>query len=169
MTELSALTCGGCGARLSVTGAPKFVDCRFCGASLRVNRTESAITTEVLEGVGQLGAEVADLRKSDRLQALDTEWEGRRAWYRAQTKLDLDTIRRQSTIGAVALTLPMLVLLVFLLQLKGIDGIGLGEVTVVVVGVVGGFWVHRANHRLADRYDGELATYRAKRRAIEEE
>jgi hypothetical protein len=167
--ELSALTCGGCGARLSVAGAPKFVDCRFCGASLRVNRTESAITTEVLERVEELGAEVADLRKSDRLQALDMEWEGRRAWYRSQSKFDLDKVRSQSTFAAVGIMLPMLVLFLFMVNLKGLGRLGFGEILIVLVGVVGGSLVHHFNHRFADRYDRELAEYREKRRAIEEE
>jgi hypothetical protein len=169
MEELAALTCGGCGARLSVAGTPTFVDCRFCGASLRVVRTESAITTEVRERVEELGAEVADLRKADQLQAVDAEWAERRAWFRSQSRLDLAKIRSHASLAALGFAVPGLVLLAFMVHLKGVGGLDFASLAIVVMMTGGGWLVRFTNHRLADRYDAELAAYQAKRRAIEED
>jgi len=54
------------------------VDCRFCGTSLRIVRTDSAIFTEVHEAVKAIGAEVSGLRKESKLRALDERWQKKR-------------------------------------------------------------------------------------------
>jgi hypothetical protein len=61
-----------------IKGTPNFVDCRFCGTSLRIVRTESAIFTEVNEAVKAISAEVSDLRKESKLRALDERWQKKR-------------------------------------------------------------------------------------------
>jgi cbb3-type cytochrome oxidase subunit 3 len=61
-----------------IKGTPNFVDCRFCGTSLRIVRTESAIFTEVHEAVKAISAEVSDLRKESKLRALDERWQKKR-------------------------------------------------------------------------------------------
>lgn len=72
--ELKKITCDGCGAALSITGEPNFIDCRFCGASLRVVRNETATFTEVRKQIDALGGEVARLRRDARLRAIDDDW-----------------------------------------------------------------------------------------------
>jgi len=72
--ELKKITCDGCGAALSITGEPNFIDCRFCGASLRVVRNETATFTEVRKQIDALGGEVARLHKEARLRAIDDDW-----------------------------------------------------------------------------------------------
>lgn len=68
------ITCNHCGAALAIKGTPNYVDCRFCGTSLRIVRTASAIFTEVREEVKAIGAEVSGLRKESKLRALDERW-----------------------------------------------------------------------------------------------
>jgi hypothetical protein len=72
------LTCDNCGAALVVSGQPNFVDCRYCEASLRVVRTESATFTEVREQLDALDEQVSDLRKAGKLRQLDAEWHAKR-------------------------------------------------------------------------------------------
>lgn len=75
--ETSKVACNGCGAALAISGSPQFVTCRFCGASLRIVRTESAVFTELREEVKEIRDEVRELRRESKLRALDDEWETR--------------------------------------------------------------------------------------------
>lgn len=72
--ESKKITCDHCGAVLTIEGTPKFVDCRYCGTSLRIVRTDSATFTEVRKAVKAIDARVSGLQKESKLRALDDHW-----------------------------------------------------------------------------------------------
>ncbi|OJY30486.1 MAG: hypothetical protein BGO98_27620 [Myxococcales bacterium 68-20] len=163
--ELQKITCGGCGASLSLSGEPKFVDCRFCGASLRVVRNESAVFTEVQERVEALGDEVAELRKDADLRALEDRW--------AATQRELSGYDRRGRL--MRPTRGFAVFIMAACLLCGIPGIVSAIITqrnvfaplgftffVLMFGVVrgGGTW------RQATRYEEAERAYLEERRAL---
>lgn len=75
--ETSKVACNGCGASLAITGSPQYVTCRFCRASLRIVRTDSAVFTELREQVEEIRDEVRALRRASELRDLDDAWESR--------------------------------------------------------------------------------------------
>ena len=152
--ELQKITCGGCGASLSLSGEPKFVDCRFCGASLRVVRNESAVFTEV-----------AELRKDADLRALEDRW--------AATQRELSGYDRRGRL--MRPTRGFAVFIMAACLLCGIPGIVSAIITqrnvfaplgftffVLMFGVVrgGGTW------RQATRYEEAERAYLEERRAL---
>ncbi|QDT13991.1 alpha/beta hydrolase family protein [Alienimonas californiensis] len=72
---LETLLCRRCGAPLQVGGEAKFVTCRHCGSSLRVERSESAAWTELTERTEQLEAKVERLDRRTERADLDREWD----------------------------------------------------------------------------------------------
>jgi len=146
--ELQKITCGGCGASLSLSGEPKFVDCRFCGASLRVVRNE-----------------VAELRKDADLRALEDRW--------AATQRELSGYDRRGRL--MRPTRGFAVFIMAACLLCGIPGIVSAIITqrnvfaplgftffVLMFGVVrgGGTW------RQATRYEEAERAYLEERRAL---
>lgn len=97
--DFQPMTCGSCGAGLSVTGSPNFIDCRHCGASLRVVRSDSAIYTELHDRVGALEGGVDDLRKQSQLHELDMRWAAQRSQYHVDGEvLDGARLRRRGNL-----------------------------------------------------------------------
>jgi hypothetical protein len=80
--ELIPVTCNHCGAALQVSDAARFVTCRYCNSQLEIKRTDSAVSTEVLQRIDQNTAAMADdlhvLRRDSELERLDREWDQRR-------------------------------------------------------------------------------------------
>ncbi len=77
--DLQRLTCDACGANLDVPDGVQFVNCRHCGASLQVQRTESVVYTKVLEAIQENTDRVRQntelLRLQGQLAQLDRDWD----------------------------------------------------------------------------------------------
>jgi DNA-directed RNA polymerase subunit RPC12/RpoP len=80
--ELIAVTCNHCGAPLEVPDSARFVTCRYCNSRLEVKRTESSVSTQVLEEIDRNTAAMAEdlavIRRETELERLDREWSQRR-------------------------------------------------------------------------------------------
>ncbi|MGN6370584.1 MAG: hypothetical protein ACTHN5_20215 [Phycisphaerae bacterium] len=76
--QLATVSCNKCGAALQVPETARFVTCRYCGAQLEVKRTESTISTEVLDRIDQRTADMAEdldaIRRATEVEQLDREW-----------------------------------------------------------------------------------------------
>ena len=72
-------SCNSCGAPLEVAETTPFATCRHCSAKLSIQRTDTAIFTEVLEQLAaktdQLSEQVQSLTGHSELAALDREWQ----------------------------------------------------------------------------------------------
>ncbi len=83
--DLMPVTCNNCGAALQVPESARFVTCRYCHSQLQINRTESSITTEVLQRIDQKTTAMADdlhaLRRDAEIERLDREWKQKRDSY----------------------------------------------------------------------------------------
>lgn len=77
--ELKTVACGSCGASLALPDGAKFVTCRHCGSSLRVQSNHDVVFTEVMETLrqhsDQLSKNTEMLRVQNELKLLDQEWE----------------------------------------------------------------------------------------------
>lgn len=77
--DMLRLTCGACRANLDVPDGVQCVNCRYCGASLQVQRTESVVYTETQDAIVdtrdrlKLNTEILVLQ--GRLAQLDREWD----------------------------------------------------------------------------------------------
>ena len=80
--ELTPVSCNHCGASLQVADTDRFVTCRYCNSQLEIKRSESTISTAVLQNIDHNTAAMADdlhaLRRESQLERLDREWELRR-------------------------------------------------------------------------------------------
>ncbi|MEI8196841.1 MAG: hypothetical protein WCI73_13155 [Phycisphaerae bacterium] len=76
--DLTPVACNHCGASLQVPPTARFVTCRYCNSQLEIKRTESTITTEVLQQINQNTASMAEdlhaLRRETEIERLDREW-----------------------------------------------------------------------------------------------
>jgi DNA-directed RNA polymerase subunit RPC12/RpoP len=81
--DLERLTCSSCGAALQVPEGVELVNCRHCGSSLTVHRTESVVFTELLQSVKQqadrLEQTTALLQIQNEMAQLDRDWERKSA------------------------------------------------------------------------------------------
>ena len=88
--DLERLTCGSCGASLDVPEGVLFVNCRHCGSSLKVQRTDSVAFTEVLQTLQEHSDRLADnteiLRLQGLLAQLDRDWDQRSESLKVQGK-----------------------------------------------------------------------------------
>jgi hypothetical protein len=79
--ELSPVTCNSCGASLQIPESANYVTCRYCNAQLHVRRSDSTISTEVLNRIDARTAEMADdldaIRRESEIERLDREWRQR--------------------------------------------------------------------------------------------
>jgi DNA-directed RNA polymerase subunit RPC12/RpoP len=80
--KLLTLSCNECGAPLEVPAETKFVTCGYCSARLSVQRTSSAVYTEVIEKIGEqtekLAKDVEILKLQNELARIDREWSDQR-------------------------------------------------------------------------------------------
>jgi DNA-directed RNA polymerase subunit RPC12/RpoP len=58
--QLTPVNCNHCGASLEIPSAARFVTCRYCNSQLQVHRSETTITTEVLQRIDQNTASMAE-------------------------------------------------------------------------------------------------------------
>jgi hypothetical protein len=76
--DVIPVTCNNCGAALQVPESARFVTCRYCNSQLQIKRTDTAVTTEVLEQINQNAAAMVDdlhvLRRDAEVERLDREW-----------------------------------------------------------------------------------------------
>ena len=81
--DLERLSCGSCGASLDVPAGVQYVNCRHCGSSLKVQRTESVAFTEVQQTLQEhsdrLEVNTEILRLQGQLAQLDRDWDQRSA------------------------------------------------------------------------------------------
>jgi hypothetical protein len=68
---------------LQVAAATRFVVCQFCGSSLEVRRTESAVFTqevaEIAENTKRMAGRLEAIEIQNELERLDREWEEQKA------------------------------------------------------------------------------------------
>ena len=80
--ELISVRCNHCGAPLQIPGDARFVTCGYCKSELTVQRTEGAITTQVLEAISQKTDRMADdlgvIRIQGQIEILEREWQMKR-------------------------------------------------------------------------------------------
>ena len=83
--QIENIACNSCGAPLEVSATTQFATCRHCGAKLSIQRTDTAIFTEILEKLttktDQLSEQVNNLSGLTEVAALDREWELEREKY----------------------------------------------------------------------------------------
>ena len=88
--QIENIACNSCGAPLEVSATTQFATCRHCGAKLSIQRTDTAIFTEILEKLttktDQLSEQVNNLSGLSELAALDREWELERENYMVTSK-----------------------------------------------------------------------------------
>ncbi len=77
--DLQRLTCGACGANLEVPEEVYFVNCRHCGASLKVQWADhvvlTVVTDTILDTTDRLQLNTEILVFQGRLAQLDREWD----------------------------------------------------------------------------------------------
>lgn len=77
--QTETVTCGGCGAPLTIPENVEYVSCKFCHAQLHVQRNQSVVFTEVMKSLQQQTERLADntevLRIQNEIALLDREWE----------------------------------------------------------------------------------------------
>ena len=79
--KLYALQCPSCGANLKVSASLDTFACAYCGASIRLDRTESTVSLKLLadglsavqRGTDRTAAELAIRRLTDELRALERQ------------------------------------------------------------------------------------------------
>jgi hypothetical protein len=83
--QIENIACNSCGAPLEVSATTQFATCRHCGAKLSIQRTDTAVFTEILEKLttktDQLSEQVNNLSGLTEIAALDREWELEREKY----------------------------------------------------------------------------------------
>ena len=83
--QVEKVSCNSCGAPLEVADTTQFATCRHCGATLSIQRTDTATFTEVLEQLAvktdELSQQVQSLTGHSELAALDHEWQMEREKY----------------------------------------------------------------------------------------
>lgn len=99
--DLERLTCSSCGASLDVPPGVQFVNCRHCGSSLKVQRTESVAYTEVLEALQEHSSRLEEhteiLRLQGQLAQLDREWDKRSASLMVHSKNGRSHVPRKAS------------------------------------------------------------------------
>jgi hypothetical protein len=81
--QLTPVNCNHCGASLEIPQGARFVTCRYCNSQLQIHRTDSTVTTEVLQRIDQNTATMAQdlqvIRHESEVERLDREWQLRQA------------------------------------------------------------------------------------------
>jgi predicted phage tail protein len=72
------VNCNHCGATLQVDEKTRFVTCTYCHSRLAIQRSESAVFTEVLDKIeqntGQMAENLELIRLQNELEQIDREW-----------------------------------------------------------------------------------------------
>ncbi len=72
------VNCNHCGATLKVDEKTRFVTCNYCHSRLAIQRSDSAVFTEVLEKIEQNTGHMAEnlelIRLQNELEQIDREW-----------------------------------------------------------------------------------------------
>jgi len=76
--KITSVNCNHCGATLEVDEKTRFVTCGYCQSRLVIQRTASAVFTEVLEKIEEQTGQIADnlkvIQMQNDLERLDREW-----------------------------------------------------------------------------------------------
>jgi DNA-directed RNA polymerase subunit RPC12/RpoP len=76
--KIISVNCNHCGATLEVDDNTRFLTCNYCHSRLAVQRTDSAVFTEVLEKLeaqtGQIAGNLKVIEMQNDLEKLDREW-----------------------------------------------------------------------------------------------
>ena len=75
MSRAVALTCNNCGASLDVPEQIQFVTCDHCNARLRIERSDGAVFTQVLEAVARVEKQTSANAANVRVIELERELE----------------------------------------------------------------------------------------------
>ena len=101
--DLERLTCSSCGAALQVPEGVDLVNCRHCGSSLKIRRTDSVVFTEMLQSVKEqadrLEQTTEQLQVQYEMDQLDRDWERESAQLMVRGKYGHTS--RPSKFGAV--------------------------------------------------------------------
>ena len=72
------VNCNHCGATLQVDEKTRFVTCNYCHSRLAIQRSDSAVFTEVLDKIeqntGQMAENLELIRLQSELEQIDREW-----------------------------------------------------------------------------------------------
>ena len=78
----SAILCNQCGAKLSIRPDTRFLECQFCGTSLKVHETDGTFTSEIIEEIQanqrQSSREIERLKLKNELLEIDQAWSKQR-------------------------------------------------------------------------------------------
>lgn len=168
--KLLTLSCNECGAPLEVPESAKYVTCGYCGARLTVQRTASAVYTEVLEAIDQrterLAQDLETLKLQNELAQLDRDWDRDREKYMVRGKNGSRTVpaTASSVIGVVFV-------IAFGIFCIGVSVAGGVSVLVPLFGVLFiGFCIATLsmNIRKADAYANARSRYERRRRELVE-
>lgn len=73
-----AVNCNHCGATLQVDEKTRFVTCSYCHSRLSIQRSDSAVFTEVLEKIQEQTGHMAEnlelIKLQNELEQIDREW-----------------------------------------------------------------------------------------------
>lgn len=166
--QTETVTCGGCGAPLSIPGNVEYVACRFCQAQLHVQRNQSVVFTEVLQSLQKQTERLAEttevLRLQNEIALLDREWEQKTADLMVRGKHGRVSVPDKSSaiIGGVFLTLFGL----FWTIMAGamFPPMALFGILFIVFGVMNCVKIHTN----AERYESLQTTHERQRRELRE-
>lgn len=138
--KLVSVDCNHCGAPLEVGETTRFVTCGYCSKRLAVQRTDSAIYTEVLDEIRQTTNQLADdmevIKMQNQIEQLDREWAMEREGYMVRNKHGVKE-PPVTGIGAVIAVLITLVAIVFMGQLFMEVAGGSSMEALVILGMAG--------------------------------
>lgn len=160
------VTCGGCGAPLTIPENVEYVACRYCQAQLHVQRNQSVVFTEVLQSLQQQTERLVDntdiLRIQNEIALLDREWEQQTAGLMVRGKHGRVSVpdKNSAVFGGIFLT----VFGLFWTCLAGamFPPIALFGILFIVFGLVN----VRKQHDNAERYSQLQAAHEIKRNKL---
>lgn len=78
-----SVPCNNCGASIHLATQTNFLNCNYCGSSLKVIRSSGSTFTEVLEGIDEKTSQIAQdtriIRIQNDLEILEREWKKQEA------------------------------------------------------------------------------------------
>lgn len=161
--QTETVTCGGCGAPLTIPENVEYVACRFCQAQLHVQRNQSVVFTEVLQSLQQQTERLADnteiLRLQNEIALLDRDWEQKTAELMVHGKHG-----RVSVPDKTSAVLGGTVIAIFGFIWTCIAGVMFPPMALFgILFVAMGLWNARQQHDNAERYQQLKASHQIQR------
>ena len=161
--QTETVTCGGCGAPLTIPENVEYVACRFCQAQLHVQRNQSVVFTEVLQSLRQQTERLADnteiLRLQNEIALLDRDWEQKTAELMVHGKHG-----RVSVPDKTSAVLGGTVIAIFGLVWTCIAGAMFPPMALFgILFIAMGLWNARQQHDNAERYQQLKASHQIQR------